>query len=163
MTCFGLIQWKHQTKNKPLQVGRQTMRLLLTGFSQRCVCWCLGLRRVNSCSTTRALVYWYSSRSFRAWALVCLLACQRRYRCVSCAKLGKARQRQPCSSFSDSNSLPAQGSAIEQRLGAISHAAMYGFMLAMPITGVVMGYFGGKGLPFFFTTIPGAQGENKVK
>jgi len=32
-------------------------------------------------------------------------------------------------------------------------------MLALlPATGVAMGYFGGKGLPFFTTTLPGAQG-----
>jgi cytochrome b561 len=42
-----------------------------------------------------------------------------------------------------------------------SHAAMYGFLILMPVTGVVMGYFGGNGLPFFTTTIPGAQGEAK--
>ena len=31
----------------------------------------------------------------------------------------------------------------------------------MPATGLAMGYFGGKGLPFFWTTIPGAQGDAK--
>ena len=43
----------------------------------------------------------------------------------------------------------------------LSHVALYGFMTVMPATGIAMGYFGGKGLPFFFTTIPGAQGEAK--
>ena len=38
---------------------------------------------------------------------------------------------------------------------------MYGFLIAMPVTGVAMGYLGGNGLPFFFTTIPGATKENK--
>lgn len=43
----------------------------------------------------------------------------------------------------------------------LSHAAAYGLMTVMPVTGIAMGYYGGKGLPFFFTTIPGAQGEDK--
>ena len=30
-------------------------------------------------------------------------------------------------------------------------------MTIMPASGIVMGYFGGKGLPFFWTTIPGAS------
>ena len=34
-------------------------------------------------------------------------------------------------------------------------------MAVLPITGIMMGYAGGKGLPFFFTTIPGADKENK--
>jgi hypothetical protein len=29
-------------------------------------------------------------------------------------------------------------------------------MTVMPATGIAMGYFGGKGLPFFVTTLPGA-------
>ncbi|KAL7546331.1 hypothetical protein ACHAWF_009665 [Thalassiosira exigua] len=45
---------------------------------------------------------------------------------------------------------------IEGKLADISHAALYGFMTIMPATGIAMGYFGGKGLPFFVTTIPGA-------
>ena len=48
------------------------------------------------------------------------------------------------------------GSAPEQFLAAAGHAAMYGFLIAMPATGFVMGYYGGKGLPFFGVTIPGA-------
>ena len=41
------------------------------------------------------------------------------------------------------------------------HAAMYAFAIVLPSTGVAMGYFGGKGLPFFYTTLPGASDENK--
>jgi len=41
-----------------------------------------------------------------------------------------------------------------------SHAAMYGMLALLPATGVVMGYYGGKGLPFFTTTLPGAQGAD---
>ena len=36
-------------------------------------------------------------------------------------------------------------------------------MIFMPTTGILMGYFGGKGLPFFFTTIPGAKAEDQNK
>jgi len=46
----------------------------------------------------------------------------------------------------------------------IADAAHYGMYLAalgMSITGVAMGYLGGKGLPFFYTTFPGAEGEKK--
>ena len=39
----------------------------------------------------------------------------------------------------------------------ISHATLYGMMIFMPVSGVAMGYFGGKGLPFFVTTLPGAE------
>ena len=45
--------------------------------------------------------------------------------------------------------------------GKASHLAMYGFMATMPATGIAMGYYGGKGLPFFGLTIPGAEGEAK--
>ena len=34
-----------------------------------------------------------------------------------------------------------------------------GFAIAMPVTGVAMGYMGGKGLPFFFSTFAPASGE----
>lgn len=49
----------------------------------------------------------------------------------------------------------------EQVLSQVSHTAMYGFLIGMPATGVAMGYYGGKGLPFFWTTLPGASNENK--
>lgn len=42
-----------------------------------------------------------------------------------------------------------------------NHFAFYGMLLFLPLSGVAMGYFGGKGLPFFFTTIPGASQESK--
>lgn len=51
---------------------------------------------------------------------------------------------------------PIEGTtSIERVAGGISHLALYGFMTVMPVTGIMMGYFGGKGLPFFGTTIPG--------
>lgn len=55
---------------------------------------------------------------------------------------------------------PPEGSALEKIAGKVSHVAMYGFMTAMPVSGVMMGYYSGKGLPFFFTTIPGASKQN---
>jgi len=45
---------------------------------------------------------------------------------------------------------------LEQLAADASHLAMYGFIAVMPATGITMGYFGGKGLPFFGYTIPGA-------
>eukprot|EP01128_Nolandella_sp_AFSM9_P010247 TRINITY_DN704_c1_g1_i2.p1 TRINITY_DN704_c1_g1~~TRINITY_DN704_c1_g1_i2.p1 ORF type:complete len:296 (+),score=92.07 TRINITY_DN704_c1_g1_i2:113-889(+) len=49
--------------------------------------------------------------------------------------------------------LPAP--SIQQTAAKVSHFALYGFMCFMPITGITMGYFGGKGLPFFNWVIPG--------
>jgi cytochrome b561 len=55
------------------------------------------------------------------------------------------------------------GSTAEKAAGSITHYALYGFMTIMPASGIAMGYYGGKGLPFFFTTIPGVvkTDENK--
>ena len=50
---------------------------------------------------------------------------------------------------------PVPGSSVEHLAAAAGHAAMYGFVVVMPTTGFA-GYFGGKGLPFFGYTIPGA-------
>jgi cytochrome b561 len=51
-----------------------------------------------------------------------------------------------------------QGNAAwENVAGSLSHYALYGFMVIMPATGVAMGFYGGKGLPFFYTTFPGAE------
>jgi cytochrome b561 len=38
-------------------------------------------------------------------------------------------------------------------------------MIIMPASGIAMGYYGGKGLPFFGTTIPGVvkTDENKMR
>lgn len=49
---------------------------------------------------------------------------------------------------------------IEAKLADVSHAALYAFMTIMPASGIAMGYYGGKGLPFFATTIPGASTPN---
>eukprot|EP01062_Namystynia_karyoxenos_P071257 TRINITY_DN66702_c0_g1_i1.p1 TRINITY_DN66702_c0_g1~~TRINITY_DN66702_c0_g1_i1.p1 ORF type:complete len:211 (+),score=74.30 TRINITY_DN66702_c0_g1_i1:86-634(+) len=46
---------------------------------------------------------------------------------------------------------------IEHRLASFTHAAMYWFMIVMPVSGIVMGYFGGKGLPFYGYHIPGKE------
>jgi len=54
-----------------------------------------------------------------------------------------------------------KGNPIEHLAANVSHGAFYGLLAIMPLTGVMMGYYGGKGLPFFFTTIPGASKEDK--
>jgi cytochrome b561 len=46
---------------------------------------------------------------------------------------------------------------VEKLLADASHFIMYGMLVVMPVTGVAMGYYGGKGLPFFWTTLPGAE------
>jgi cytochrome b561 len=47
------------------------------------------------------------------------------------------------------------GSGIEHGLANLGHLGLYAFMTIMPATGIAMGYYGGNGLPFFFTTVPG--------
>lgn len=54
----------------------------------------------------------------------------------------------------------AGSEAWEVTVGKITHYIMYSFMIAMPATGIAMGYYGGKGLPFFYKTIPGAKEKN---
>lgn len=55
---------------------------------------------------------------------------------------------------------PVPGPAWEAFMGELSHKTLYAMMLFMPISGVIMGYFGGKGLPFFAYNIPGAEQTN---
>ena len=52
---------------------------------------------------------------------------------------------------------------LEHSLSSGAHILLYGFMIGMPASGIAMGYYGGKGLPFFWTTIPGVvkTDENK--
>jgi cytochrome b561 len=45
----------------------------------------------------------------------------------------------------------------EKILNNISHTLLYAFLIGMPTTGVVMGYYSGKGLPFFWQTLSGAE------
>eukprot|EP00934_Nitzschia_sp_Nitz4_P002987 Nitzschia sp. Nitz4//scaffold3_size479765//339526//340314//NITZ4_000141-RA/size479765-augustus-gene-1.614-mRNA-1//-1//CDS//3329550881//2977//frame0 len=63
-------------------------------------------------------------------------------------------------SSSSYNVKPLPGSSIEHILASATHYGLYAFMTIMPATGIAMGYFGGKGLPFFTTTIPGAKETN---
>eukprot|EP00211_Chloroparvula_japonica_P008386 CAMPEP_0119137768 /NCGR_PEP_ID=MMETSP1310-20130426/24314_1 /TAXON_ID=464262 /ORGANISM="Genus nov. species nov., Strain RCC2339" /LENGTH=181 /DNA_ID=CAMNT_0007128883 /DNA_START=43 /DNA_END=588 /DNA_ORIENTATION=+ len=58
---------------------------------------------------------------------------------------------------------PVPGPRWEQAAARISHLGLYGFITVMPLTGVAMGYYGGKGLPFFAGTIPGATGAEVDK
>eukprot|EP00558_Chaetoceros_sp_UNC1202_P006932 CAMPEP_0197238360 /NCGR_PEP_ID=MMETSP1429-20130617/4847_1 /TAXON_ID=49237 /ORGANISM="Chaetoceros sp., Strain UNC1202" /LENGTH=184 /DNA_ID=CAMNT_0042697487 /DNA_START=56 /DNA_END=610 /DNA_ORIENTATION=+ len=55
--------------------------------------------------------------------------------------------------------LPGE-SPIVAAAGKAGHMFLYGFMTIMPITGIAMGMYGGKGLPFFWTTIPGFEQKN---
>lgn len=55
------------------------------------------------------------------------------------------------------------GSVAQLLAAKVSHFGFYGLLVGMPVTGVMMGYYGGNGLPFFFTTIPGAEGEEQNK
>jgi cytochrome b561 len=55
-------------------------------------------------------------------------------------------------------------SSVENMLGKAGHYLLYGFIAVMPATGIAMGYFGGAGLPFFFTKFAGIKKteENKA-
>jgi len=56
--------------------------------------------------------------------------------------------------------LPGSGT-IEHLASQISHSLLYAFMLVMPATGMAMGYYGGKGIPFYGYTIPGKADRTK--
>lgn len=51
-------------------------------------------------------------------------------------------------------------SALENVAGKMTHYFLYFFMTAMPATGIAMGLYGGKGLPFFGTHIAGFEKTN---
>merc|ERR1712146_469067 len=53
------------------------------------------------------------------------------------------------------------GAKWEHIASNISHFSLYAFMIVMPVSGVAMGYFGGKGLPFFGYHISGAGADDK--
>lgn len=55
--------------------------------------------------------------------------------------------------------LPGHG-PVQSMAASISHVALYAFMTVMPATGIAMGMYGGKGLPFFWTSIPGFEQKN---
>lgn len=55
--------------------------------------------------------------------------------------------------------LPGEGPIIGAA-GKAGHLGLYAFMTIMPVSGIAMGMFGGKGLPFFWTTIPGFEKKN---
>mmetsp|Transcript_18539 Transcript_18539/g.33579 ORF Transcript_18539/g.33579 Transcript_18539/m.33579 type:complete len:189 (-) Transcript_18539:202-768(-) len=59
-------------------------------------------------------------------------------------------------------SLRGSGS-VETSLGNAAHYALYGFMGIMPISGIAMGYYGGKGLPFFSTSFAGVVHTDETK
>ncbi|CAB9506667.1 Prokaryotic cytochrome b561 [Seminavis robusta] len=54
-------------------------------------------------------------------------------------------------------------SDVEHKAASLTHYALYGFMTVMPATGIAMGYFGGKGLPFFGTTFGGIVSTDDTK
>jgi cytochrome b561 len=63
------------------------------------------------------------------------------------------------------SAIPKQlpGSLPEHAVANLSHVSLYGFMFVMPGTGMAMGYYGGKGVPFYgLFTIPGkTEGRTK--
>jgi cytochrome b561 len=48
------------------------------------------------------------------------------------------------------------GPAWELISAKVTHGLLYAFMIIMPISGTIMGYYSGKGLPFFWKTLDGA-------
>jgi cytochrome b561 len=54
------------------------------------------------------------------------------------------------------------GSFVEHWAANLSHTALYGFMIAMPATGFAMGWYGGKGVPFFGITTFAGKTEGRV-
>eukprot|EP00808_Paulinella_micropora_P017614 g26007.t1 len=56
-------------------------------------------------------------------------------------------------------SLPGLLGSAQESVVYASHAALYGFMIVMPATGVAMGYYSGFGVPFFAGMFPGLAAE----
>ena len=58
---------------------------------------------------------------------------------------------------------PLPGPRLQQMAGNASHLALYGFVTALPLSGVAMGYFSGFGVPFFFIpkAIKGSETPDK--
>mmetsp|Transcript_11778 Transcript_11778/g.21480 ORF Transcript_11778/g.21480 Transcript_11778/m.21480 type:complete len:239 (+) Transcript_11778:206-922(+) len=57
---------------------------------------------------------------------------------------------------------PPPGNTLEHLGGTLSHYFLYFTMFFLPGSGFAMGYFGGKGVPFFgLFTIPGATDDKK--
>lgn len=52
------------------------------------------------------------------------------------------------------------GNQFEIISAQIMHRLLQLFIIIMPVSGVVMGYYSGKGLPFFWQTLPGAEKAN---
>eukprot|EP00468_Gymnochlora_sp_CCMP2014_P007462 CAMPEP_0167760588 /NCGR_PEP_ID=MMETSP0110_2-20121227/11669_1 /TAXON_ID=629695 /ORGANISM="Gymnochlora sp., Strain CCMP2014" /LENGTH=170 /DNA_ID=CAMNT_0007647115 /DNA_START=94 /DNA_END=606 /DNA_ORIENTATION=+ len=55
------------------------------------------------------------------------------------------------------------GAAWEHLAASATHGMMYVFLIGMPASGIAMGYYGGKGLPFFSYKIPGIPKEKRNK
>lgn len=59
------------------------------------------------------------------------------------------------------NVAQVEGSGVlEHMAGKVTHYGLYAFMTIMPASGIAMGYFGGKGLPFFGTSFAGSKTPN---
>lgn len=50
---------------------------------------------------------------------------------------------------------------VEHLLAKLTHVGLYGFMTFMPASGIYLGYYGGKGLPFFTTTFVDNGGNGR--
>merc|ERR1719384_479891 len=57
---------------------------------------------------------------------------------------------------------PMEGPSWMHMAAKASHFGLYSLMIFMPATGISMGYFGGKGIPFFWTKVPGTDTPNKT-
>jgi cytochrome b561 len=53
-------------------------------------------------------------------------------------------------------------SSLEHMAANITHYVLYGFIIVMPVSGVIMGLNSGFGLPFFFTTFPSPRKDPPV-
>mmetsp|Transcript_31157 Transcript_31157/g.41581 ORF Transcript_31157/g.41581 Transcript_31157/m.41581 type:complete len:189 (-) Transcript_31157:54-620(-) len=53
--------------------------------------------------------------------------------------------------------------SVEGMAATLSHYSLYAFMTIMPASGIAMGYYGGKGLPFFSTSFSGIAHTPETK
>lgn len=57
--------------------------------------------------------------------------------------------------------LPKSVNVFDAKISKIVHYLLYVILLIMPISGMLMSIFGGRGLPFFFTTFFASFGRNE--
>lgn len=57
---------------------------------------------------------------------------------------------------------PLGGSPLVEAAGTWMHRSLYVFMIGLPTTGMLMNYYSGRPMPFFWTTIKGGEQNKQI-